>query len=393
MKGHQSRPPRKRTKPTLQHEAHRLHLSVFVSNTESMLLREELLDDLKAALLYATKIDLYCAEAQFTLFVQDLLNAPAEQLYNIARGHETNISILAKHGQAGPYAIQRILTDHLPELASAPRGQALKEIDRLRDWIRTESNEDIDGQKTLASLQPALDTGRVKLRDWVRTGKALDAPYKIDYVTPLQDALKRSDTAVLCDATTAAHVRKDAAVSYPARERATSAALGTGFIARLPAFPDAKMDEILSLESDADAALRRYRAAMASFRGKMNESSPFDPDFHEHLHNLWSSEVLPTIADLEERYKETGWLKYIWDRRESIAIPAALAVMAISVAPHLAFLDPQVQALASDLSPLLGTYATTKPLWKARTNVRLDRRQVEQNSLFYLTALDSRLRH
>ena len=393
MKDSIHRKPRKRTKPTLQRESQRLHLSVFVSDEEHMLLREQSLDELKAALLYADQTDFYCAEAQFTFFVRDLLDAPTELLYNLARGHELGDSRLSRHGKAGPYAIQRILADHLPGLQSTTHSQAIREIDALKSRLLTEGGEDAEGQKVLESLGRAISTGRVQLKDWVRTDKAPDAPYTIDYLTPLDDALSRSNTAVLCNTAAATHVRKDARVNYPARERAADAALGTGFIAKLPAFPDATMDEILSLERDADATLRRYRAEMISFREKMNNTSPFDLDFKEYLQNLWSSEVLPTISDLEERYQETGWFRYIWDRREKIMFPA-LGVLAISVAPHLAFLDPEVQALLSEQGPLLtslGAYATVNPILGSLTDVRLTRHQVERNSLFYLTGLNSRL--
>lgn len=355
-----------------------------------MLLREHDLSDLKAALLYAEDVDFYCAEAQFTLFVRDLLDAPPNLLFNVARGHNLDDYRLLRHGQSGPLAVQRILRDHLPGLSSSSHSQSLRDIDALKRTL-VDNDEDSQGQRAVGELVSAVSTGRVRLKDSIRTDARPDAPYVIDYEAPLNAALQRRDTAVLCNPSAAARVRRDARVSFPATQRATDAALGTGFIAQLPCFPGATVDEILSLNDAADDVLSRYRASMASFRAQINDASPFDSDFSEHLHILWTSEVLPAVADLQDQYHETGWMRYIRKHSEKLVFPA-MAALTIGVAPHLSFLDPNLLMQLNAGAVALGSYTTIEPVVDGIGERRSMKIQVERNSLFYLVQLDSQLR-
>lgn len=77
---------------------------------------------------------------------------------------------------------------------------------------------------------------------------------------------------------------------------AGSAALGAGFVARLPAFTEAPMDELLDLRNDLGSPLTRYRGAIAKFSATMPRLVGRDLD-HEVGH-LWEQEVAPALEEI-----------------------------------------------------------------------------------------------
>jgi len=66
-----------------------------------------------------------------------------------------------------------------------------------------------------------------------------------------------------------------------ALQHAGEAAVGTGLVARLPAFPGAPLDELLDLRSDLTGPLGRYRAVVVRLSAKIT-AGPFDDDLHRH---------------------------------------------------------------------------------------------------------------
>src|SRR2546421_3946093 len=78
---------------------------------------------------------------------------------------------------------------------------------------------------------------------------------------------------------------------------AREAAVGSGLIARLPAFPQAPLDELLDLRSDLSGPLTRYRRAASTMATSLS-ARPFDRDAAAEIDDLWNHEVAPALNDI-----------------------------------------------------------------------------------------------
>lgn len=86
---------------------------------------------------------------------------------------------------------------------------------------------------------------------------------------------------------------------------AGEAAVGSGLVARLPAFPSAPLDEILDLRSDLSGPLGRYRAAVVRLSARVT-AGPFDTDLPLELDDLWATEVQPALDEMDEDLHRHG---------------------------------------------------------------------------------------
>lgn len=404
------RPSRRKTKATLAASQPPLHLSVFLDDPSEIMLPPDLLNPLKSAILYADETELYCTQVQMTWFTQTLLDSPSTLLYNVARGHDLDDTRLSRGGIAGVWAIRRILLDHDSKLPNVGPGEAARRIDAIKRNIEEDEDEN-DSRASLAELQKVLGSGRVKLHDWVTTDPDLDGgpvnPYDIDWPGCLLQALDQPATSVLCDPEVANEIRSRAQLTYstPAEERAGRARLGAGLIARLPDFPHATMDELIDIAGQSDTALSRYRKAVVELNTKFRHG-PFDADYDVALADFWTTDVLPAITDIEDAYRDSGWLRYMKDRWEKyvsagivVTALATLPSLTVAAAPHLAFLSPEVlanvQSIAATGGKIFGAplapAVALAPALSAKTEARLSRREIERSDLFYLYETHRRL--
>ncbi|KQX68551.1 hypothetical protein ASD06_17600 [Angustibacter sp. Root456] len=90
--------------------------------------------------------------------------------------------------------------------------------------------------------------------------------------------------------------------------QAGRAAIGSGLVARLPAFPGVPLDELIDLRSDLDDPLSRYRRSVAQMSAQMNVSA-VNPELEAEIDDLWTVEVDPTLRDLREGLAEHGLVR------------------------------------------------------------------------------------
>lgn len=88
---------------------------------------------------------------------------------------------------------------------------------------------------------------------------------------------------------------------------AAQAALGAGFTERLPAFPSAKMDELLDLRKELALPLARYRGAVARFSKDMPQVVGENLDFE--VKQLWIETVKPALLGLEDEMADHGLVR------------------------------------------------------------------------------------
>jgi hypothetical protein len=97
------------------------------------------------------------------------------------------------------------------------------------------------------------------------------------------------------------------APSLQSKLRAQEALLGTGFITRLPAFVEARTDEILGLRDEFSSALARYRAAVGRMRDRL--SSPYGPDVAEEVDFINRTELEPALVEIREGFADHSWVR------------------------------------------------------------------------------------
>ncbi|KRF19415.1 hypothetical protein ASG90_20595 [Nocardioides sp. Soil797] len=90
---------------------------------------------------------------------------------------------------------------------------------------------------------------------------------------------------------------------------AAQAALGAGFAERLPAFPTAKMDELLDMRKELALPLARYRGAVARFSKEMPQVVGEDLGFE--VEQLWIETVKPVLLGLEDEMADHGLVREI----------------------------------------------------------------------------------
>lgn len=93
------------------------------------------------------------------------------------------------------------------------------------------------------------------------------------------------------------------------RDDSAEAVIGAGLIARLPAFTEIPMLEVLELRRDLAGPLVRYRSAVASLR--TDAIDPYSPSREEVVDLLWRERVAPALLDMTEQLAEHGLIREI----------------------------------------------------------------------------------
>lgn len=92
------------------------------------------------------------------------------------------------------------------------------------------------------------------------------------------------------------------------RFKAGYAGLTDKLILKLPSFDFAELDEILSVRKELDKSLLRFRAKTINYVESI-QTLPWDKDFEEECNILYSSEIVPSILEIEEMIEDNNILK------------------------------------------------------------------------------------
>lgn len=167
-------------------------------------------------------------------------------------------------------------------------------------------------------------------------------------------------------------------------KHAGEAAVGSGLIARLPAFPQAPLGELLDLRSDLNAPLVRYRAAVSSMATRLTVRG-FDPDIAAEINDLWVTDVSPALADIEEGLAEHGLVREIarsvgQDVKTLVPQGAALYVGF----ENLTTLNNWVSATAALATP------AAQAIISGTRNALAGKQDVRRKDMYYLYEVDNR---
>jgi hypothetical protein len=278
---------------------------------------------LKAALLYGDEVVLHSPLASMPGGVSAIAHGDQRTFFEVALElapkaspdlSKTLDDLDAKFGVGQSRKVILALLD--------PRSPARAWLAKLAPELRSEIAELERGRLTNireelveVSEKQILDAGFSDL------GPAFDAevlricPISIDsadfedrYLNQLQGLLSDPTTYPVFDEKMGDFVRVavDAhrldIAGYKAR-RGPSASVSERFLARLPTFPAAKVDEIIDIRADLRHPLFRFRRELQQVVAEM-ELSPWDVQFEHSVQAAWVDRVAPALLEIEELSQE-----------------------------------------------------------------------------------------
>lgn len=279
---------------------------------------------LKAAIVYGDEVLLHSPTAILLASVATLGNCPPADLYSVMRGVAPSLGVAGEgftkqmsgleetFGLEGTRALMQSLLDPasgIGDLLSTLDGAAATQFEESRRQLRgvqEELNRVVDEQLESAgatSVMPAIDAGLLKLAPFDVTKDLFDG-----YIEALWSMLRHPRYFPLFDEGIADLVNAAVGVGALApspkmRSRGRQAGVAAGFLARLPTFPRASMDEIVDIRAELDRPLVRFRAEMVGIGDRIGVDA-FDPMFDEAAEEAWISSVEPALLELRELVEE-----------------------------------------------------------------------------------------
>lgn len=212
-------------------------------------------------------------------------------------------------------------------------------------------------------------------------------------IDPIRTRLKDPSTRLLLDDVAGAFTRYliDEGRIDPsplAMRHAGEAAVGAGLIGRLPTFPQAPIDELLHLRADLDRPLTRYRAKVSELASTIATGS-LDPDYKAEVDDLWTNEVAPAFADLQEGFAEHGLVRELarmLGKDVKSVISGVAAGIGITIGLNtLTTVSQWISIAAGVAAPVTQAAAT------ALTAARDGRLELQRHELFFLYETERRL--
>jgi hypothetical protein len=169
-----------------------------------------------------------------------------------------------------------------------------------------ELEETIEAQRVAAGIplvRPAMDTGIVEIAPLVEAEDMGDA-----FIESLWTVLRDRRCYPLLDEQIAglvsASIREGLFDPGTAgRARATQAGAASHFLARLPTFPRAGMDEILDVRDELGRPLRKFRSQMVKISRDLGVDA-YSGEFEEAAEQAWIEHVAPALDELDDLVRE-----------------------------------------------------------------------------------------
>jgi hypothetical protein len=279
---------------------------------------------LKAAILYGDEVLLHSPTATLlaslasmpSLTTQQLLGTLTELTPHLGRrGEEVSSQLKAldsQHGDGAGLGIAGALVDQSDAVrvlleASDPLGAAqLSGFAEEFSAMREEMNGVIEQQLDAAGVglvTPAIDAGILRLLPVDMSGDLFDG-----YLDALWGVLRDRHHYPLFDEQIAdlvnSSVQEGLVDATPrSRQRGRQVSAASGFLARLPTFPLATIDEVIDIRDELAQPLKRFRSEMVKVATDLNVDA-FDPTFDEAAEQAWREQVEPALADLHDLVEE-----------------------------------------------------------------------------------------
>jgi hypothetical protein len=402
-----ARQPRRTTSPTVV----RTHLAVItgVSDGGSTISVRHEIELVKAALLYADTVEVLSLGNQLVREVNNFAGGDANNMWALLGSlDDDTLRYLSPDMDLEQFRqVMPILTRMDPEalraLARLDPGMAelaefadvldegherasssMAEMRQIAEQMRLESG--------VAELEKVLDQKLVRFNENVTISEDTDAVVG-SFINELKRYMQDPTKFVLLDATMASLARSlidEGHVRLPERavSNASEAVLGTGILARLPAFPTAPLDEVVDLRRDLDEPLGRYRRKVSHLRSQLR-TGPFDQHIEAEVDAVWRSEVGPAILEIRQAMADHGLVREILrslsgnvsDFVKGVGLPAGVTVFSANM------LDLNTAVTTG----LAGAAAAAPTVTEALRSRQEGRAAARAHDLYYLYEVDRQL--
>ena len=185
-------------------------------------------------------------------------------------------------------------------------------------------------------------------------------------------------------------------ISRTNAETLRHAGVASNILMTLPTLEGATVDEILDFKKENEEALIRFRKAIYEFSEKI-ETLPWDNDFHYDCMKLYSVEVAPKVAELNEISSDTNVLlnlgkKAVADAEVRRAAGFAIGGIAATILSQNGFMeamavlrDMLIGTALLSVSPQIasGFLKSIDLVNKSRDEVKDTSRNMKGNTMYY----------
>ena len=153
---------------------------------------------------------------------------------------------------------------------------------------------------------------------------------------------------------------------------------GPSFMARLPTFPDATVDELLDIREELRDPVAKFRSAMVTMAHSFTTEA-WEPDFNDQLHDAWIETVQPAILDIEQAVQQN----------KSLTTRAAGVTGALNSSyPGLAIVAAGVLGHASQATMAGAALSIASPVLRAIRDYRSSADEIRSRPFYFLYGLD-----
>jgi len=284
----------------------------------------------KAALLYADhvtlcspKLELFASVAALAqLDTQQQVDFFIEMLPIVDPSNTVAIDFLTRSKAKRRTRAEILAFERLKAALPSMWRQVKPEIDQILRQAGTEE------------LEPAIESGLADLDILELRGTTTDDVVQ-GFTQRIGDYLQNAHAYPMFDdeAGNLARAGLDAGVFKAAAtsmERVKNVGLGTGLLARLPAFPEAHMKSVLEARNELKQYVGKFRRAVSKMREKIH-SAALDPDFAEEVDAIFVSEVRAAMEEIQDHLQSSNFLRRVFRLGTDSIGPAALGLAAFQI--------------------------------------------------------------
>ncbi len=163
--------------------------------------------------------------------------------------------------------------------------------------------------------------------------------------------------------------------------RSAQAMTASALMARLPTFPDAKVDEVLDIRRELSESLTQFRSALVSV-SKNFTSEAWERGFDDEIQEVWVESVHPAVQAIEAAVREN---------RSLFAMASGFASAANTSFPGLAIVGAGIAGHVGAVADLGGVLSAGAPLLQALRDRQSATQQVRMRPFYFLYAVDRSL--
>jgi hypothetical protein len=229
----------------------------------------------------------------------------------------------------------------------------------------------------IAALRPAVAAGLLRI-DPLLAGREYDEElFTLAFVERLGAILNDRRAYPLFDQQTGELVEASIAAgifgsSETADRRGRQASAASGFLDKLPAFPNASVAEVLDIRKELGRPLAAFRSGVARL-AELIESPSYSGQFDEEIQEIYVRDVAPALAEIDELVRANRDLVSLLGSSAGDLKTMLTGVITFAVARGMH---------TSDL--IAGGVAGVAAVLRAAADVKAEGRRIKANQFYFL---------